>query len=109
MKSVLLNTTVIGSRVGLPRHPRLIMGNPGQYVYGDILDANAVKNEIEDAIKKVKVDNEDMQELLEQLKDELYAAIDAKISELINGAPEELDTLGEIAAVTEDHTAWHEV
>lgn len=108
MKSVLLNTTVIGSSVKLPRHPKLIIGDVDEYNYGDILDANAVKNEIEDAIKKVNVDNAGIQELREQLKEELYAVIDAKISELINGAPEELDTLGEIAAVTEDHTAWHE-
>ena len=68
MKSVLLNTTVIGSSVKLPRHPKLILGEPGKYVHGDILDANAVTSEI-----------------------------DSKITALINNAPSALDTLKEIA------------
>ncbi len=68
MKSVLLNTTVIGSSVKLPRHPKLILGEPGKYVHGDILDANAVTSEI-----------------------------DSKIAALINNAPSALDTLKEIA------------
>ena len=68
MKSVLLNTTVIGSSVKMPRHPRLIIGEPNKYIHGDILDANAVTAEIDD-----------------------------KISALINNAPEALDTLLEIA------------
>lgn len=68
MKSVLLNTTVIGSSVKLPRHPRLIIGEPGKYIHGDILDANAVTTEI-----------------------------DNKISAVIDNAPDALDTLKEIA------------
>ncbi len=68
MKSVLLNTTVIGSQVKLPRHPRLIIGEPNKYVHGDILDANAVTSEI-----------------------------DSKIAALIDNAPEALNTLKEIA------------
>lgn len=68
MKSVLLNTTVVGTGMYIPRKPNLILGDSGKYPYGDILDANAVDEEIKSAIGNV-----------------------------VDAAPEALDTLKEIA------------
>lgn len=86
MKSVLLNTTVIGSSVKLPRHPRLIIGEPGKYLHGDILDANAV-------IEKIDIQSEGILAQVQQLDQK----IDRQIEVLIGGAPDILDTLKEIS------------
>lgn len=67
MKSVLLNTTVIGSSVKLPRHPRLIIGEPKEYVYGDILDANAVVEKLDELIGGAPEALDTLKELAEAL------------------------------------------
>lgn len=97
MKSVLLNTTVIGSSVKLPRHPRLIIGEPDDYIHGDILDANAVKKEINDAISRVDIDGDLVSQRLQEVEQELIETINTKIAEIVGTAPEALDTLKEIA------------
>lgn len=67
MKSVLLNTTVIGSSVKLPRHPKLIIGDVDEYNYGDILDANAVKKEIKDAVNRAVAEGGDVEQVIQEL------------------------------------------
>lgn len=97
MKSVLLNTTVIGSSVKHPRHPKLIVGDSGEYNYGDILDANAVKKEIKDAVSRVEINNGTVQQIVQELEQNVNALVNAKIAEVVGTAPEALDTLKEIA------------
>lgn len=97
MKSVLLNTTVIGQSVKLPRHPRLIIGEEDKYIHGDILDANAVKKEIDNAVSRVVVDNEVVTQQMQDIKDELQTEINNKFTQIVGTAPEALDTLKEIA------------
>lgn len=97
MKSVLLNTTVIGQSVKLPRHPRLIIGEQDKYIHGDILDANAVKKEINDAVSSITVDGDIVNQQIQSIKDELETEINNKFAEIIGAAPEALDTLKEIA------------
>lgn len=97
MKSVLLNTTVIGSSVKLPRHPRLIIGEEDEYIHGDILDANAVKKEIDNAVSRIDIDSDLVNQRLEELTQQLTNTINEKITEIVGTAPEALDTLKEIA------------
>ena len=97
MKSVLLNTTVIGSSVKLPRHPKLIIGDVDEYSYGDILDANAVKKEISDAVSHADLNTEIVQQRLQEVEQELRDRIDAMLAQIVGAAPEALNTLKEIA------------
>lgn len=97
MKSVLLNTTVIGSSVKLPRHPKLIVGDSGEYNYGDILDANAVKKEINDAVSRTEINNETVQHVIQEIEQNVDELVTAKIAEVVGTAPKALDTLKEIA------------
>ena len=106
MKSVLLNTTVIGQSTKLPRHPKLIIGDVDEYNYGDILDANAVKKEINDAVSRAGIEGGDIEQLIRELEERLNAMVEAKIAELIGGAPETLDTLKEIADALDNNPAF---
>ena len=110
MKSVLLNTTVIGKSTKLPRHPKLIIGEVDEYNYGDILDANAVKKEIEYAVQHAETHTEAVQQQIEEIRDALYEDIDAKIAaavaSIIGGAPETLDTLKELADALNNNPAF---
>lgn len=68
MNSVLLDIIVKGRGFHIPRYPQLILGDGKKYLQGDILDANAVT-----------------------------AEIDKAIGDVVDTAPEALDTLKEIA------------
>lgn len=68
MNSVLLDIIVKGRGFHIPRYPSLILGDGKKYLQGDILDANAVT-----------------------------AEIDKAIGDVVDTAPEALDTLKEIA------------
>lgn len=106
MKSVLLNTTVIGSSVKLPRHPKLIIGEADEYNYGDILDANAVKKEIKDAVNRAVAEGSDVEQVIQELDQRLNDMIESKVAELIGAAPETLDTLKEIADALNNDPAF---
>lgn len=106
MKSVLLNTTVIGQSTKLPRHPKLIIGDVDEYNYGDILDANAVKKEINDAVSRAVIEGGDTEQLIQELEEHLNAMVEAKVAELIGTAPETLDTLKEIADALNNDPAF---
>lgn len=106
MKSVLLNTTVIGQSTKLPRHPKLIIGDVDEYNYGDILDANAVKKEINDAVSRAGIEDGDIEQLIQELEERLNAMVEAKVAELIGTAPETLDTLKEIADALNNDPAF---
>lgn len=106
MKSVLLNTTVIGQSTKLPRHPKLIIGDVDEYNYGDILDANAVKKEINDAVSRAGIEGGDTEQLIQELEERLNAMVESKVAELIGTAPETLDTLKEIADALNNDPAF---
>ena len=90
----LLHTVVSGTGMSSPRVPNIILGEQkaGGYAQGDLMDANAVV----ELINKATININGAEYVTKE-------QVLAMLSELINGAPEQLDTLGEIAtALGED-------
>lgn len=76
----LLNTVVSGTGISHPRVPSVIVGNQlNGYVQGDLMDANAIL------------------ELLQQSKGLTEDQLNAAIEKVVGLAPEELNTLEELA------------
>jgi len=106
IKSTLLSSVSAGGRVKAPRQPNIWCGSADNgYTPGDLVDANGL---VEFIIENdILHDDPSFRELKEKLEteasdreaavDSLRNYVDAKITSLIDGAPDTLDTLRELA------------
>lgn len=109
IKQPLNGITVSDSAVGV-RTPNILMGeHAGEYVRGDIMDANAVIQAFDELKGNVDTNHDTLEELVNEIhiNSDKLAIVDGDsntegsfrkaISDVIAAAPEDLDTLKEIA------------
>ena len=109
IKQPLNGITVADSAVGV-RTPNILMGeHAGEYVRGDIMDANAVIQAFDELKGNVDTNHDTLEELVNEIhiNSDKLAIVDGDsntegsfrkaISDVIAAAPEDLDTLKEIA------------
>ena len=109
IKQPLNGITVADSAVGT-RTPNILMGeHAGEYVRGDIMDANAVIQAFDELKGNVDTNHDTLEELVNEIhiNSDKLAIVDGDsntegsfrkaISDVIAAAPEDLDTLKEIA------------
>lgn len=95
IKSILLSSISAGGRLNSPRQPNIWCGDPKNgYLPGDLIDANGLADFIIE--NDVLHDDPAFEELRGNI-DDLRQYVDDRIAALINGSPEWLDTLAEIA------------
>lgn len=109
----LLNTVVAGPGMKHPTKPHVIVGDNGEFIQGDLMDANAVgelvDQKIDDSEEHIIPKIDELSEQLEQeitnreaADEDLSETIDSRIQDVVGAAPEALDTLKELADALND-------
>lgn len=87
----LLNTVISGTGMKHPVRPHVIIGSEEKgFIRGDLMDANAIAESIEAEVnERMGADS--------QLSQDIDTKINQAVENLVNGAPEVLDTLKELS------------
>ena len=95
VKSTLLSSVSAGGKIKAPRQPNIWCGDVANgYLPGDLVDANGLADFIIE--NDLLHDDPEFQSLRTDV-DALKAYVDQKVEDLINGAPELLNTLSELS------------
>lgn len=92
----LLNTVVSGTGMKNPVRPHVIIGSEKNgFIRGDLMDANAVKEAVaEEVAERIDADL--------NLSEEIDTKVRQAVDDLVDGAPEVLDTLKELSEALGD-------
>lgn len=92
----LLNTVVSGTGMKNPVRPHVIIGSEKNgFIRGDLMDANAVKETVaEEVAERIDADL--------NLSEEIDTKVRQAVDDLVDGAPEVLDTLKELSEAIGD-------
>ena len=92
----LLNTVVSGTGMKNPVRPHVIIGSEKNgFIRGDLMDANAVKEAVaEEVAERIDADL--------NLSEEIDTKVRQAVDDLVDGAPEVLDTLKELSEAIGD-------
>ena len=92
----LLNTVVSGTGMKNPVRPHVIIGSEKNgFIRGDLMDANAVKDTVaEEVAERIDADL--------NLSEEIDTKVRQAVDDLVDGAPEVLDTLKELSEAIGD-------
>lgn len=92
----LLNTVVSGTGMKNPVRPHVIIGSEKNgFIRGDLMDANAVKEAVEKEVaERIDADL--------NLSEEIDTKVRQAVDDLVDGAPEVLDTLKELSEAIGD-------
>lgn len=92
----LLNTVVSGTGMKNPVRPHVIIGSEENgFIRGDLMDANAIQEQI---VTEIAAREHGDEELTEYIDEKVQQAVD----DLVDGAPEVLDTLKELSEALGD-------
>ena len=100
----LLNTVVSGTGMKNPVRPHVIIGSEKNgFIRGDLMDANAVKEAVaEEVAERVAEEVAERIDADLNLSEEIDTKVRQAVDDLIDGAPEALDTLKELSEAIGD-------
>lgn len=95
VKSVLFSSVSAGGKIKAPRQPNIWCGDTSNgYLPGDLIDANGLADFI---IENDLLHDDPAFQALHNDVDAVREYVDQKIQEIIDGSPESMNTLAEIA------------